>query len=49
MVLRCIDDYLEGRRYPMDIVQHLLRKITSGGLDDRRAREGELPIIDRLS
>lgn len=49
MVLRCIDDYLEGRRYPMDVVQHMLRTITSGGLDDRRAREGELPIIDRLS
>jgi 8-oxo-dGTP pyrophosphatase MutT (NUDIX family) len=24
MVLRCIDDYIEGRRYPLDIVQHML-------------------------
>ncbi|HEU4487313.1 MAG TPA: NUDIX hydrolase [Povalibacter sp.] len=24
MVLRCIDDYIEGRRYPLDVVQHLL-------------------------
>ncbi|MBB6092192.1 8-oxo-dGTP pyrophosphatase MutT (NUDIX family) [Povalibacter uvarum] len=49
MVLRCIDDYLEGRRYPMEVVQHMLRTITTGGVDDRRARGDELPIIDRLS
>jgi ADP-ribose pyrophosphatase YjhB (NUDIX family) len=30
MVLRCIDDYLEGRRYPLDIVQHMLRDLTAG-------------------
>ena len=27
MVLRCVDDYLEGRRYPLDVVQHMLRDL----------------------
>jgi len=36
MVLRCIDDYLEGRRYPLDIVQHMLRDLTSAGTGERR-------------
>lgn len=27
MVLRCIDDYLEGRRYPLEVVQHMLRDL----------------------
>jgi ADP-ribose pyrophosphatase YjhB (NUDIX family) len=30
MVLRCIDDYLEGRRYPLDIVQHMLSGVMAG-------------------
>ena len=25
LVLRCVDDYLAGRRYPLDLIGHLLR------------------------
>lgn len=37
MVLRCIDDYLEGRRYPMDLVSEYLRDAASSEIVDRRA------------
>ena len=42
MVLRCIDDYLEGRRYPLDIVQHLLRELTPGATGQRRSAPRDL-------
>ena len=40
MVLRCIDDYLKGARYPLDVVKQLV----SEGLPDRaaEARSGRL-------
>lgn len=53
MVLRCIDDYLEGRRYPLDVVQHMLTAFNapSAATDERRsaARQDQLPLIERLS
>jgi 8-oxo-dGTP pyrophosphatase MutT (NUDIX family) len=36
MVLRCIDDYLEGRRYSMELVSEYLRDATSQQIVDRR-------------
>ena len=36
MVMRCVDDYLEGRRYPLDIVQHMLRDLTTAAPVERR-------------
>ncbi|HKE93644.1 MAG TPA: NUDIX hydrolase [Povalibacter sp.] len=44
MVLRCIDDYLEGRRYPLEIVQHMLA--VGSGVRVGRAREliDDLPV-----
>ena len=30
MVLRCIDDYLRGLRYPVDVVKHVLQDATAG-------------------
>lgn len=53
MVLRCMDDYLQGRRYPLEIVQHLLKDIATPGAIERRGvmRDlgRDLPAIDRLS
>lgn len=53
MVLRCIDDYLDGRRYPIDVVQHMLSGVftpTSTATDERRtSRQDQLPLIERLS
>jgi len=43
MVLRCIDDYLEGRRYPLDIVQHMLRDALAGTSAERRTAVREVP------
>jgi 8-oxo-dGTP pyrophosphatase MutT (NUDIX family) len=46
MVLRCIDDYLEGTRYPLDIARHVLK---DGILSPEvRARTLEHPAINRL-
>jgi len=42
MVLRCIDDYLDGRRYPLDIVQHMLRDLASTGTVERRSAPREI-------
>lgn len=41
MVLRCIDDYLEGRRYPLDIVQHMLKDTLAAA--ERRTATWEMP------
>jgi 8-oxo-dGTP pyrophosphatase MutT (NUDIX family) len=43
MVLRCIDDYLEGRRYPLDIVQHMLKDALAGTSTERRTAVREVP------
>jgi hypothetical protein len=29
MVLRCVDDYLRGRRFPLDIVEHVVEDVVS--------------------
>lgn len=52
MVLRCIDDYLEGRRYPLAVVQHMLSAVsvgTSANEERRTSRQDQLPLIERLS
>lgn len=52
MVLRCIDDYLAGRRYPLGVVQHVLRDLSVPGLERRSATQEPgrvLPLLDRLS
>lgn len=46
MVLRCIDDYLDGARYPLDVAKHVLK---DGVLSaEVRARTLEHPAINRL-
>jgi 8-oxo-dGTP pyrophosphatase MutT (NUDIX family) len=38
MVLRCIDDYLAGRRYPLEVVRGLLPDLANGARLDGRLR-----------
>jgi hypothetical protein len=46
MVLRCIDDYLEGTRYPLEVAKQVLK---DGVLSPEvRARTLEHPAINRL-
>lgn len=46
MVLRCIDDYLDGARYPLDVAKHVLKE---GILSPEvRTRTLEHPAINRL-
>lgn len=46
MVLRCIDDYLEGTRYPLDVAKQVLK---DGVLSaEARTRTLEHPAINRL-
>lgn len=44
MVLKCIDDYLAGRRYPVDVVTELLAFMEPGA--DRRPSR-DLPALQR--
>lgn len=46
MVLRCIDDYLEGACYPLDVAKHVLKDAILA--PEVRARTLEHPAINRL-
>jgi 8-oxo-dGTP pyrophosphatase MutT (NUDIX family) len=46
MVLRCIDDYLDGVRYPLDVAKHVLKDVIL--TPEVRARTLEHPAINRL-
>lgn len=48
MVLKCIDDYLEGRRYPLELIQQMQRETAVSSLTDRRSALSSLPLIERL-
>ena len=48
MVLKCIDDYLAGRRFPLNIVQSMLQDIVPPSPADRRTVSPQLPLIERL-
>lgn len=46
MVLRCIDDYLEGTSYPLDVAKHVLKESILS--PEVRTRTLEHPAINRL-
>jgi 8-oxo-dGTP pyrophosphatase MutT (NUDIX family) len=48
MVLRCIDDYIEGTRYPLEVVKHLLKDGAAITSSDIRTRVLDHPAINRL-
>lgn len=52
MVLKCIDDYLAGRRYPLNVVTAMLQDLPAPAAIERRAApvqaSPQLPLIERL-
>lgn len=48
MVLKCIDDYLVGRRYPLDLIQHMQLETAAAAFAERRFATNALPLIERL-
>ena len=48
MVLGCIDDYLDGARYPLDVIKHVLKDPTKLSVADLRARAIDHPAISRV-
>jgi 8-oxo-dGTP pyrophosphatase MutT (NUDIX family) len=48
MVLKCIDDYLAGRRYPLDLIQHMQLETAASAFTERRFATSALPLIERL-
>ena len=48
MVLRCIDDYLEGTRYPLDVVKHVFKDSSAAVSGDLRLRVLDHPAVNRL-
>jgi ADP-ribose pyrophosphatase YjhB (NUDIX family) len=48
MVLRCIDDYLAGTRYPLDVVKHVFKDGAPIAGSDIRARALDHPVVSRL-
>jgi 8-oxo-dGTP pyrophosphatase MutT (NUDIX family) len=42
MVLRCIDDYIAGRRYPIEVIRGLLPDLVGAGRIDARLRASGL-------
>ena len=48
MVLRCIDDYLEGRRYPLELVSEYLRDATET-IVERRSVPRASPTTDPVT
>lgn len=47
MVLKCIDDYLDGARYPLDVAKHLLKDARTAGVTDIRT-QSDHPAISLL-
>jgi 8-oxo-dGTP pyrophosphatase MutT (NUDIX family) len=48
MVLRCIDDYLDGARYPVDVVKDVLVDAATISTLDFRSRSREHPALNHL-
>jgi ADP-ribose pyrophosphatase YjhB (NUDIX family) len=48
MVLGCIDDYLDGIRYPLDVVRHVLKDPSKLSTADLRSRSLDHPALNRV-
>jgi 8-oxo-dGTP pyrophosphatase MutT (NUDIX family) len=49
MVLKCIDDYLAGKRYPLDLIQQMQRETAPSSAGERRFALNSLPLLERIS
>jgi ADP-ribose pyrophosphatase YjhB (NUDIX family) len=48
MVLGCIDDYLDGVRYPLDVIRHVLKDASTLSTADLRSRSFDHPALNRV-
>jgi len=48
MVLGCIDDYLEGTRYPLDVIKHVLKDASRLSTAELRAHPFDHPALNRI-
>jgi 8-oxo-dGTP pyrophosphatase MutT (NUDIX family) len=48
MVLNCIDDYLAGARYPLDVIKHLLKDASKLSTAELRAHPFDHPALNRV-
>lgn len=48
MVLKCIDDYLLGRRYPLELIQHMQLETAASAFAEQRFAGNTLPLVERL-
>jgi 8-oxo-dGTP pyrophosphatase MutT (NUDIX family) len=48
MVLGCIDDYLDGARYPLELIKHLLSDASKLSTADIRSRSLDHPAFNRV-
>jgi hypothetical protein len=48
MVLGCIDDYLDGARYPLDVIRHVLKDPTKLSTADLRRHAFDHPALNRV-
>jgi ADP-ribose pyrophosphatase YjhB (NUDIX family) len=48
MVLGCIDDYLDGIRYPLDVIRHVLKDPAKLSSADQRSHAFDQPSVNRV-
>jgi len=48
MVLGCIDDYLDGVRYPLDVIKHVLKDPSKLSTAELRSRSFDHPALSRV-
>jgi 8-oxo-dGTP pyrophosphatase MutT (NUDIX family) len=48
MVLSCVDDYLDGARYPLDVIRHLLKDASKLSTAELRAHSFDHPALNRV-
>lgn len=48
MVLKCIDDYLAGCRYPLELIQSMQHEGAAAAFTERRLAANSLPLVERL-
>jgi hypothetical protein len=48
MVLGCIEDYLDGARYPLDVIRHVLKDPNKLSIADLRSRSFDHPALNRV-
>jgi hypothetical protein len=48
MVLSCVDDYLDGARYPLDVIRHVLKDPSKLSTAELRQHAFDHPALNRV-